>query len=342
MKRTTLLRVSMTAALMLASLGALLGTHNSARAAFPGENGDIAFLAQGDIYRQSVDGSSYTRLTLIHSDFVKAPSWSPDGEKIAYVDDGVYNNDELWVMDADGTDQVQLTNSPGYNRQPAWFPGGRRIAVNSNRKGDSDIYVLTLNAARDDVVRVEQLTNRDSGDRQPAVSPSGKRLAFVSNRNGAEAAIYSMRTGSAEGPNGHNRPLQLTGNGEGSDPDTEPDWAPSGQKIVFTSQRTDTREIYVMDANGEREQALTGSPSTENFQPVFSPDGQKIAFVRHAWDCFDSDCIWDFDGVIWTMDADGSNPTWAIIGGTPYFDGYTIFREPTWQPLPNATVGTGP
>lgn len=344
MRRTVLPLASAALALLLAGAVHLAAVGEPAHAAFPGENGDIAFVASnamGDngftlaptIFLRSADGSRYT--PLLHSDTVTTPSWSPDGEKIVFVHEGLYNNDELWVMDVDGSHQVKLTDTPGYNRHPAWFPDGRRIAVSSNRKGgDPDIYVLTLNAARDDVTGTKRLTNRDSKDFQPAVSPSGKRVAFASDRSGGEAAIFSMRTGRVEGPGGQNRPLRLTENGEGSDPDTDPDWAPDGQKIVFTSQRTGNAEVYVMDAGGGNEQALTDGASTEDFQPAFSPDGQRIAFVRLDWED-DSDWF----GSIWTMDTNGSNPADAITGGP--FIIYSFFREPTWQPIPGATEGAG-
>lgn len=194
------------AAMLLASIVYLELTSKPALAAFPGENGDLAFIAVNavdfasrpmapTIFRRSADGSQYTSLVGF-DDGVRTPKWSADGEKIAFVREGLRNNDELWVMDADGSDRVQLTNTPGYNRQPAWFPDGR-IAVSSNRKGNPDIYVLALNAARNDVVGSTRLTNRDSKDFQPAVT---------SDRNGGEAAIYSMRTGSPEEPKGRNRP----------------------------------------------------------------------------------------------------------------------------------------
>lgn len=344
MRKTALPLASAALALLLAGAVHLSAMGGPAHAAFPGQNGDLAFVASNaldptsspmipTIFRGSPDGSQYT--PLVHPERVAAPSWSPDGQKIAFVREDPNNNHEVWVMDADGSRQVELTRTPGYNRDPAWFPDGRRIAVSSNRKGGApDIYVLTLNAARDEVTGARRLTNRDSRDFQPAVAPSGKRLAFASDRSGGEAAIFSMRTGRAEGSGGQNRPLRLTENGAGPDPDTEPDWAPDGQKVVFTSQRTGNAEVHVMDASGGQEQALTDGIGSADFQPVFSPDGQRIAFVR-----VDSDNEFDFNGSVWTMEADGSNLADAITGGP--FNFFSFFREPTWRPVPGATGGAG-
>jgi Tol biopolymer transport system component len=326
---------------------ALLVVQNPADAALPGENGDMAFAGGHTIdpttgfsvfgsyiYRRYSDDGLSRRLSRRGSE---SPSWSADGRKIAFV-----RANEVWIMDADGSDQVQLTNSIDYkNVDPAWFPGGGRIVISSDRhrKGaPTNIYILKLNAARDDVVRVRQLTNHPSRDFQPVVSPSGRKIAFVSRRNGDEPAIFTMRTDSAEGYGGNNIPLRLTTNVKSyDDPDTSPDWSPDGKRIVFTSQPPDRGpEIHVMDANGDHNEALTdgrspggGMQPVRSTKPVFSPDGQKIAFIRY--EPHDDQRHWP-----WVMDADGSDPVEISIQappGEPYFWHNSYVAELDWQPV---------
>ncbi len=62
------------------------------------------------------------------------PDWSPDGSKIAFTkSDQPYTRGDIWVMDRDGSNQVQLTNHPAHEEEPAWSPDGRQIAFVSNR-----------------------------------------------------------------------------------------------------------------------------------------------------------------------------------------------------------------
>jgi TolB protein len=76
------------------------------------------------------------------------PVWSPDGAKIAYVSD-VAGTPDLWIMNADGTNPVQLTNDPGDESFPEWSPDGTHIVYASSQdySSNADIWILTLNKA---------------------------------------------------------------------------------------------------------------------------------------------------------------------------------------------------
>jgi Tol biopolymer transport system component len=170
---------------------------------FPGPNGQIAFSSNRDgnfeIYTMSEDGSDETRLTDEDAnDF--DPSWSPDGDKIAFVSfrDGS-NNMEIYVMDADGSDQARLTdNDDALDREPSWSPDGDKIAFVSDRDSTGDIdepgditAIYSMNA--DDGSDVTRLTDDDANHLYPTWSPDGKRIAFSSNREGGENyEIYDM------------------------------------------------------------------------------------------------------------------------------------------------------
>ncbi len=76
--------------------------------------------------------------------FDSSPSWSPDGRRIAF-ERGPAGDDpgnDVWSMAADGTDQHQLTTTPGLDEGPSWSPGGSRIAFTSTRSGSSDIWTM--------------------------------------------------------------------------------------------------------------------------------------------------------------------------------------------------------
>src|SRR3954447_8887580 len=99
------------------ALALLLGVPATAHAAFPGQNGKIAFASGGDIWTMNPDGSGQVNLT---NDAATqgSPSWSPDGTKIAY-DQG----DQTFVMNADGTNRAFADDGTGNirkRRDPAW------------------------------------------------------------------------------------------------------------------------------------------------------------------------------------------------------------------------------
>ena len=94
-----------------------------AESAFPGANGKIAFQSNRDdpnheIYSMNPDGSGVARLTNI-SAADQRPSWSADGNKIAF-DSNRDGNFEVYVMNADGSGQRNLTRHPGHDSAPAW------------------------------------------------------------------------------------------------------------------------------------------------------------------------------------------------------------------------------
>jgi hypothetical protein len=166
-----------------------------------------------------------------------SPSWSPDGTHIAFVSDRD-GNDEIYVMNADGSGQTNLTHNVARDYSPAWSPDGAHIAFVSYRDGNDEIYVM--NADGSDVNRLTATTTNAD---YPAWSPDGTRIAF--RRDYGE--IYVMN---ADGSGQTN----LTHNTSGGTIDT-PSWSPDGARIAF---RGDNGEICVMDRDGTNVRNLSG------------------------------------------------------------------------------------
>ena len=161
-------------------------------------------------------------------------------------------NVEIYVMDADGLNQVNLTNTGGGEFAPAWSPDGSKIAFYSSRDGISgEIYVMDA-----DGLNQVNLTNNAAGDSSPSWSPDGSKIAFGSFRDG-NSEIYVM---DADGLN----PMNLTNNARD---DGGPDWSPDGSKIVFSSNRDSAdqaHDIYVMDADGSNPMRLTNNAAGDS------------------------------------------------------------------------------
>lgn len=104
---------------------------------------------------------------------------------------------QLYVMDADGSNQTRLTNNPYHDTRPTWSPDGNKVAFVSDRDGNEEIYAIDADGSN-----LVRLTHTSASDISPAWSPDGKKIAFVSDRNGHKN-IFVMR---ADGSN----PISLT------------------------------------------------------------------------------------------------------------------------------------
>jgi Tol biopolymer transport system component/subtilisin family serine protease len=173
-----------------------------------------------------------------------------------------------------------------------------RIAFQSDRDGNDEIYIIKINGSD-----VQRLTNNAFYDGFPAWSPDGIKIAFVSNRDGNDE-IYIMNNDGA----GQTR---LTSN---SDYDSDPSWAPDKTKIAFESDRNGPNEIYIMNIDGTNQTRLTNNPAWDD-NPAWSPNGNKIAFNSNR----------DGNYEIYTINSDGTGIT--RITNNPAFD-----VEPSWSP----------
>jgi dipeptidyl aminopeptidase/acylaminoacyl peptidase len=153
-------------------------------------------------------------------------------------------------MNPDGTEPTRLTDSSRQDTGPSWSPDGTKIAFESNRDGNFEIYVM--NAA--DGSNPTRLTNSPGSDVFLDWSPDGRKIAFDSTRDG-NREIYVMNA--ADGSN----PTRLTNNNAASDSD--PSWSPDGTKLAFVSNRDSGNfEIYVMNAaDGSGQTRLTNNPA---------------------------------------------------------------------------------
>ena len=92
------------------------------------------------------DGSGLRNLTPKPVGAYAAPAWSPDGRKLAFVSDRD-GNSEVYVMNANGSGQRNLTRNPAFDADPAWSPDGRKIAFVSNRDGSYGVYVMNADGS---------------------------------------------------------------------------------------------------------------------------------------------------------------------------------------------------
>src|SRR6266581_3087630 len=154
-----------------------------------------------DIYTMDVDGKHVKRLT--HTlGYDGGPFFSPDGKQIVYrayhpqtaADSSDYRaliaqhlvrpvRMDIWVMDADGAHQRQVTNLGGASFAPYFHPDGKRIIFASNYKNprsrNFDLFLVNVDGSG-----LEQITTSPEFDAFSMFSPDGRKLVWASNRNG--------------------------------------------------------------------------------------------------------------------------------------------------------------
>ena len=160
-------------------------------------NGDL------DIYVMNVDGSGLRQLTN-QIGYDGGPWWSPDGKRIVYranhpqtaAEMASYkdllaqrlvrpNKMDLWIMNADGSDQRQITHLGAASFGPSWTAGGKKIIFSSNHHTDPKRGNFDLFLVGPDGTGLEQVTTSSTFDGFPMFSPDGMKLVWASNRHNA-------------------------------------------------------------------------------------------------------------------------------------------------------------
>jgi len=166
-------------------------------------------------------------------------------------------------MFSDGSQQVQLTENASIDIECNWSADGSRIAFESERDGNREIYVMDAFGGGQ-----TNLTRHPGRDSHPGWSPDGSSLVFHSTRDGNDE-IYVMRSDGSE-------QVRLTNHAAS---DNSANWSPDGQRIVFASTRDGNSEIYAMNADGSGQTRLTDDP-LDDVTPNWTPDASGIHYAR--------------------------------------------------------------
>ena len=226
------------------------GLPTAQRIAFASNRGDGRY----QIYVMDADGSNPKKLTntLINTD----PSWSPDGQKIAFTSspDGIGTH--IAIMNADGRKKpLKLING----QEPSWSPDGDRLAFISRRDRQDEIYVIGVDGAG-----LKRVTHDLAAKGDPLWSPDGGRIAYWSDHD-KFTQIYVV------GADGKNR-VRLTRNQAHN---MWPAWSPDGETIAYVSTKAidvGVREkIHLMTADGKYLKQLSDDHNGGDYKPDFGP-----------------------------------------------------------------------
>jgi len=245
----------------------------------------------------------------------------PFQTQIAYVrTTGPAKN--LWLMDFDGSNLRQVTNTKVLNIQPAFADPSTLFWV-SYLRGKPDIYRFSLATGKSDIFEYGRYVSQS-----PSVSLVEGKLAFACSRDG-NMEIYSCNLDKSG--------LKRLTNSRSID--TAPAWSPNGYEVAFVSDRTGTPQIYIMDKEGANVRRITYQGNWQD-SPTWSPKGDRIAYSS----------LNDGGFNIWSVGVDGKdakkvteipganqNPSWSPDGSNIAFVNHAGGRTDVYAVRPDGS-----
>jgi len=266
-----------------------------------------------------ITADEFTQLTFNEGD-KSDPAWSPDGQKIAFSAPGFSSNGlDIWVMNADGTDRINLTNHIGDEYQPAWSPDGK-------------IIVFTTHTRNEGTQKIEQLytvmvegTNRtriseDFIESQATFTPDGKFLVYVIHANNHDYLFIRNKFDDFASPQKFDIREIFGLLGEVADPEFSPD----GASMVYTKLSGSLKNIVMI-----------------TFTSIDSYGAKGIQSFNVGDSGGDSEASWSGDlrwlAVTSIRDADDFEIYIMTTAGRPQVNltmREGVDRAPDWMPLP--------
>src|SRR5262249_1340915 len=227
-----------------------------------------------------------------------SPTWSPDGNRLAYVS---FENKKpvIYIQSLATGQRIQLANFRGSNSSPAWAPDGRRLAVTLTKEGGSQIFLINPDGSG-----VQRLLTSNAIDTEANFTPDGKALLFTSDRGGSPQ-IYrlTLAGGNIE---------RLTFDGSYN---VSPRATPDGKGFVFVRRDGGRFQVAIQDYATRQVQVLTSGPQDES--PSVSPNSKLILYAAEQGG----------RGILAAVSSDGRVKQRLVAPATDV-------REPAWGPLP--------
>jgi Tol biopolymer transport system component/DNA-binding winged helix-turn-helix (wHTH) protein/tetratricopeptide (TPR) repeat protein len=236
------------------------------------------------------------------------PTFSPDGTQIIFNSDVEKENNDVYIMNADGSNVRKITDGPGWDAVPSnsWAPDGTQVLILSDEGGGKEnIYLMNIEPSSPRRVGPDIESDEPL---DPSYSPNGDRILYKTQ---GEIRVYDLASKA-------DKLVVRTSAG------ANPSFSPDGTKVLYQDRIDENTEICSVNVDGSGFANLTQSPSRD-MSPAFSPDGTQIAFASNR-----ASGTTTFE--IYVMSADGSGqrlifgdramsigPAWARDGKSLLF-----------------------
>jgi TolB protein len=207
------------------------------------------------------DSDGYHPQTILTSKQpLMSPSWSPDGDQVAYVS-FEKKTAEIYVQEVVTGSRRKLASFKGINGAPRWSPDGKRLVLTLSRDGNPEIYTMDLKSRA-----LNRLTTNSAIDTEPCWSPDGTSIVFTSSRGGSPQ-LYRMSSAGGKA-------TRLTFDGKYN---ADADFSPDGRKLAMVHRESGDYRIAVLDLESGALRVLTDGQQDES--PSFSPNGSIIIYA---------------------------------------------------------------
>ena len=246
---------------------------------------------------QVADTDGFNAQTVLESDEpLMSPSWSPDGQSLAYVS---FENKrpEIFIQHLASAKRSKISGFKGINSAPSWSPDGKNLALVLSKDGDADIYVMNTTSKR-----LRRLTRHRGIDTEPVWSDRGESIIFTSNRSGSPQ-LYKM-------PVKGGKPKRITFEGRYN---SAASVSPDGKYIAMVHGERGQYKIAQYERETGNLTVLTDSSLDES--PSFSPNGKMVLYASTKGN----------NGVLYAVSVDGR-------AKHRLSDQSGDIREPVWGP----------
>ena len=278
------------------------------------------------IFVAAPDGSNPVQLT--HGVWDFEPWWSPDGKWIAYFSESP--DYDLFVVPAGGGEPRLLSPGPARDSPRGWLADGSGVVASRTRQGDDHVVVVPLDGSPP-----RRLGPEMAGHQHGSISPDGTKFGFDIHQGGGDATVWVQDLA------GSGAPRQLTTeNLENTSAALM--WSPDSRSIAYTSRRTGTTDIWVVDVGSGQTRQLT-SDVRNDFAARWSPDGKWIAFLSDRGGQTDVWVVLAAGGNAVRVTNDRAvevNPRWTPDGRALYYGRSQTDSELVLQPADSGAART--